>query len=110
MQYTTYAVRRDILRRQLSPEVLLYLCFFLYIGGTVKDVGQVNQDTDLMLQILDYLIAEKNYMPARFFKGLVMKYGVKVYKPPQISEAQELLRERGEEWRWSSDYRIAALL
>jgi len=91
MQYTTYAVRRDILRKQLSPEVLLYLCFFLYIGGTVKNVGQVNQDAGLMLQILDHLITEKNYMPALFLKGLVMKYGVKVYKPPQISEAQELL-------------------
>ncbi len=91
LPYTTYAVPADLPLESLEPDVLLYLCFFLYLGGIVKDVGTIDKDTDLMMKILDYLISEKDYMPARFFKGLVLKYGIKIYQPSNLPEARILL-------------------
>ncbi len=91
LPYTTYAVPQDLSLETLDSGVLLYLCFFLYLGGVVKDVGTIEKNTDLMMKILDYLISERESMPARFFKGLVLKYGVKIYQPSNLREARSLL-------------------
>ena len=44
-----------------------------------------------MLRILDYLVTERDYAPALFYKGMVMKYGEKVYSDTNSSSARELL-------------------
>src|SRR3990172_7263920 len=80
---------RFFVRRE-HHDVLLYLCFFLYLGGQAKNVGTVESDPQLMLKILDYLIGEREYPAASFFKGLVMKYGTKVYEASKPGEARAL--------------------
>ena len=93
MRYTDYVVPRDIEMHSLHPEVLLYLCFFLWLGGQAKDIGNVQSDSDLMLKMLDHLISDRNFPPAYFFKGMVLKYGPKVYDESKPSEARSLLEE-----------------
>jgi hypothetical protein len=44
-----------------------------------------------MMKILNYLISERDFPPAYFFKGFVMKYGSEVSGSVKISEARELL-------------------
>ena len=93
MPYHEYAVPRDLDMRDTSPEVLLYLCFFLWLGGQAKGIGNVSSDPRLMLSILDFLISEKSFAPASFFKGLVMKYGTEVQGRVDSSAARALFGE-----------------
>src|SRR3989304_2089351 len=90
MLYYEYKVPNNLEFRSVQPDVLLYLCFFLYLGGQAKNVGTVESDPQLMLKILDYLIGEREYPAASFFKGLVMKYGTKVYEASKPGEARAL--------------------
>jgi hypothetical protein len=87
------ALLRDLDIEFIDPEVLVYLCYSLYLGGNVKDVGKVQSDPELMLRILDPLVGERGYPPAQFFKGLVMKYGVSPDLPGDLAEARRLLRK-----------------
>lgn len=93
MQYKEYVLPRNVEMSHLSPEILLYSCFFLWLGGQAKGVGTVDSDPDLMLRVLDHLIAKQSYPPAYFFKGMVLKYGVKVYEQSRLAEARELLEK-----------------
>ena len=93
MRYTEYTLPRSIGMSLLPPDVLMYSCFFLWIGGQAKDVGKVQSDAEFMLKVLDHLISERNYAPAYFFKGMVLKYGVKVYEQSNPTEARALLEE-----------------
>jgi len=81
----------DLNLQSVQPDVLLYICFFIYLGGQVKNVGSVRSDPNLMMKILDYLITEREYPAASFFKGLVMKYGIEVYKESNPRKARTLL-------------------
>ena len=91
MQYYEYAVPQELNMSTLQPDVLLYLCFFLWLGGQAKDIGNIESDPPLMLKILDHLIAERDYPLASFFKGIVLKYGTKVYERSNHAEARPLL-------------------
>lgn len=91
IRYTDYAVPRGIDMDSLRPDVLLYLCFFLWLGGQAKDIGNIESDSDLMLKVLEHLITQRNYPQAYFFKGMVLKYGVKVYEQSKPDEARTLL-------------------
>ena len=88
--YQENAVRRDLDLQAISPDELLYLCFFLYLGGQAKGVGSIESDPELMLKILDHLIG-RDYPAAYFFKGLVMKYGIKVNVVAVPDIARQLL-------------------
>jgi len=89
-QYNNYIVPHDLNLKSVESDELLYLCFFLYLGGQVKNLGNVESDPQLMLKILDHLIDERKYPDAYFFKGLVMKYGSAVSKISKPSEARAL--------------------
>lgn len=91
MTFTAHGVPHSIDPSRQDPKLLIYICFFLWQGGKAKDIGEVDANPDLMLKILDYLIEEKNYGPAIFFKGMVMKYGKKVYSECFPEVAKELL-------------------
>ena len=91
LPYYEYIVPSDLDLAPIKSDVLLYLCFFLYLGGQAKGVGAVEESPRTMLRILDYLIAERDYPPASFYKGMVMKYGEKVYSDTNSSRARELL-------------------
>ena len=91
LPYYEYIVPSDLDLAPIKSDVLLYLCFFLYLGGQAKGVGNVEGNPETMLRILDYLIAERDYPPASFFKGLVMKYGKKVYSETDSRSARMLL-------------------
>lgn len=91
MGYYEFSVPYDLSMTDMQSDVLLYLCFFLWHGGRVKDIGMIESDPRLMLKILDHLIEARRYSAASFFKGLVLKYGVNVYDPSKHAEARSLL-------------------
>lgn len=91
MTFTAHGVPHNIDPSRHDPKFLIYTCFFLWQGGQAKDIGEVDANPDLMLKILNYLIEEKNYGPAIFFKGMVMKYGMRVYSECFPEEARQLL-------------------
>ena len=91
MRYTTYAVAYDLEPSGYSPELLIYVSFFLWFGGQAKDVGIINSNPKLMMKIIDFLVDDKQYGPAIFMKGLIRKYGLKVYSECFPDEAKELL-------------------
>jgi hypothetical protein len=93
MTYTTFAVPYDLNPSNYDPDLLMYTCFFLWQGGQAKDIGNIESNPKLMLNILDFLIDEKSYAPAIFMKGMVKKYGLKVYSECFPTEARELLEK-----------------
>jgi len=86
-----FVVPKNIDLQNVEEDILLYLCFFLYTGGVIKNIGQIMPDTDLMNKILDFLIKNRKSYSAIFFKGIVMKYGVTVDSPSFSKEAKTLL-------------------
>jgi hypothetical protein len=53
-----------------SDELILYTCWFAYIGGQPKFLpGEVMSDLRFVRNAIDYLIRERNSMDAVFFKG-----------------------------------------
>ena len=91
LSYSHFVVPRNIELQEIEDDILLYLCFFLYTGGVIKNIGPVQPDADLMIKILDFLIIDRNSYPAIFLKGLVMKYGVTVDSQSFPNEAKTLL-------------------
>ena len=91
MQYTTYSIPHNLDPSGYSSDLLIYACFFLWQGGQAKNVGPVDSDPELMMRILDSLIDQKDFGPAIFLKGMVRKYGLKVYSQCYPSEAKQLL-------------------
>lgn len=86
-----YIVPHDLDLMSVQPDMLLYLCFFLYLGGQIKNIGNVESNPQFMLKILDHLIDERKYSAAYFFKGMVMKYGSRLTNISKPSEARTLL-------------------
>ena len=76
-----------------SSELLLFLCFFAYLGGRLKTFGDVRPDPEFAVKILNYLIDERGHVPATFFKGFIYKYGVQPYQAPKLREAKALLEK-----------------
>jgi hypothetical protein len=72
---------------------LLYACFFLWFGGNSKEYGNIDDNPAQMMKIIEFLIQERKYPPAIFFKGLVKKYGRKVYSQVFPIEARALFLE-----------------
>ena len=93
MQYTTYSIAPDLDITKYPPEILIYACLFLWHGGQAKNLGSVDSNPKLMMRILDFLVDERKYGPALFLKGMVYKYGVKVYSTCFPSEAKQLLEQ-----------------
>jgi hypothetical protein len=96
MQYTTHSVAYDLDPSIYSPALLIYACFFLWHGGQVKDVGGIDSNPELMMKIIDFLVSEKKYGPAIFMKGMIRKYGIKVYSECFPAEARQLLEQARE--------------
>lgn len=96
MQYTTYSVAYDLDPSEYSPTLLIYACFFLWYGGQAKGIGIVDSNQKIMMKILDFLVDEKKYGPAIFMKGMVRKYGLKVYAECFPMEARLLLEQAKE--------------
>ena len=93
MQYTTYSIAYDLDPSRYSPELLIYACFFLWYGGAAKDIGIIDSDSKIMMKVIDFLVDEKKYGPAIFMKGMVRKYGLKVYSECFPAEAKQLLEQ-----------------
>ena len=93
MEYTTYAVGYDLEPSRYSPSLLIYACFFLWHGGQAKNIGIIDSDPKVMMKIIDYLVDEKKSGPAMFMKGMVRKYGLKVYSECFPAEAKQLLEQ-----------------
>ena len=91
MQYHLLHGKNNLSVDTVEPDLLVFLCFFLYQGGRIQGVGEVSPNPELMQRILDLLIAEKSYAPAMFLKGFVLKYGLKLQDKPELDEAQNLL-------------------
>ncbi|MDO9518613.1 MAG: hypothetical protein Q7L19_00185 [Pseudohongiella sp.] len=87
------AVPYDLNMSYYRPEHLLYACFFLWYGGCVKNIGEVELDKVLMMKIIDYLINDRDYAPAIFFKGMVCKYGLEPFSQCFPSQAKQLLEQ-----------------
>jgi hypothetical protein len=96
MQYTTYSIAYDLDPSGYLPELLIYACFFLWYGGQAKDIGTIDSNSKVMMKIIDFLVDEKRYGPAIFMKGMVRKYGLKVYSECFPAEAKQLLEQAKE--------------
>lgn len=93
LSYNEYSVPHDLSLNEQRPEILLYLCFFLWQGGRAKDIGSISGDARQMLRILDHLILERAFAPAALFKGMVLKYGLQVYAKVDTTGARSLLMD-----------------
>lgn len=86
-----YVVSNKVDITNFSNEELCYLCFFLYLGGVVKGIGEVDRNISLCKKWLDYLINDRTYPPAFFLKGFILKYGVELFSKPNLSKSYEYL-------------------
>ena len=93
VRYNTYALPSDLDPTRFDPNLLIYACFFIWHGGQAKDVGSIEADPKLMLRIVEYLINEKSFGPAIFMKGMIKKYGLKIYSQCYPSEARQLFEK-----------------
>lgn len=96
MRYTTHSVPYDLDPSKYSPALLLYACFFLWHGGQAKDIGIINSNPKIMMKVIEFLVNEKEYGPALLMKGMVRKYGLKVYSECFPAEAKQLLEKAKE--------------
>jgi len=83
-------IPHDIEPSNYSDEQLIYWCIFLWQGGSIKNVGEIDADPKLMLKILAYLI-DKNNADAMFLKGMTLKYGATVYSESFPRDAKKML-------------------
>lgn len=88
---TTYIIPSDLDLSIFPSELLIYACFLLWYGGNIKRLGSIYSNPERMAEILDFLISERNYSPAIFMKGMVYKYGLRVYSQCFPSEAKKFL-------------------
>ena len=63
----------------------------MYLGGTVRNLGDIGQDYHMLSKTIGYLADEVNYPPAIFFKGFIFKYGLQIFAKPNPQKAQEYL-------------------
>jgi len=96
MACPTYSVAQHIDLSAFPPATLVYVCFFLWHGGQVRNIGNIDSNPEFMMKIIEFLIRDNGYGPAIFMKGMVRKYGIKVYSECFPIEAKQLL-ERARE-------------
>lgn len=82
----------DVEPSNYSDEQLIYWCIFLWHGGSIKGVGEIDANPKLMQKILKFLI-EKNNADAIFLKGMTLKYGATVYSESFPHEAKKILEQ-----------------
>ena len=88
---TIYIVPSDLDFSEFPSDLLLYACFLLWHGGNIKRLGLINSNPETMAKILDFLISKRNYGPAIFMRGMVYKYGLRVYSECFPNEARKYL-------------------
>ena len=91
MSYTGISISSNIPFASTASEVLLYLAFYLWNGGQAGAHGPIEADPKKLKVILDYLIEERNYAPAKFLKGMAMKYGLQPFERGDLAQARKLL-------------------
>ena len=75
----------------LSSEEILFLAYYAYNGGEAGTLGRIEKNKFFCNRAIEYLINERRFGGASFLKGLIFKYGVEVYLPPNLEEAGFLL-------------------
>jgi hypothetical protein len=83
--------RLDLNFSRFESDILLYLCFYAYVGGVIKLMGIIDKNPKFMTKILNFLVKERGYMPAVFFQGLTFKYGISLHVSPKLDLAKGLL-------------------
>lgn len=87
----TWGISYELDLNKYESDLLLYISLFLHQGGHIQRVGYIADNQEKMIEILDFLINEREYYPAFFFKGFVYKYGIKPSSMPKLDEAKTLL-------------------
>lgn len=76
----------------IQSEVLVGLIILAYIGGSTRTSGgTVIQSPNFVISATDYLLYKKKLPIALFIKGLVLKYGLSYFSPPNILGAKKFL-------------------
>ncbi|GMU45949.1 MAG: hypothetical protein AMXMBFR26_07310 [Porticoccaceae bacterium] len=86
-----YRVTSNLPLDSFSSELILFLCLVSYNGAVLSQYGRISSNKWFLNRGVEYLIAERDYAPAIFLKGLVFKYGLDVFYKPRLPEARELL-------------------
>lgn len=77
----------------VQTEALPGLILAAYTGGITKtSAGQFFSNPRWVSAAIDYMINEKKAPIGLFLKGLVLKYGIALYLPPNIEAAERFLR------------------
>lgn len=61
-------------------------------GSTATTAGAVEPNPRFVIEATDYLIDEKKHPIGLFLKGLVLKYGIQLFLPPNINAAEEFFK------------------
>jgi TPR repeat protein len=89
---TYYRVNPTLNFKNASDDLILYTCWFAYIGGQPAFLpGEVMPDLRFVREALDYLIKERKSVDAIFLKGFILKYGLGVHGKPNLQAAREHL-------------------
>ena len=80
-------IAHDLDPSKYSDEQLIYWCFFLWHGGTIAGIGEIDSDPKLMLKILEHLIDKQN-ADAMFLKGMTLKYGANCRIPDDCIDSK----------------------
>lgn len=89
--YTHYALPRDIDLHNIPNDTLLFICIMMYLGGSVKHLGGIEQDYTELSNAISYLADDVSYPPGIFFKGFMLKYGLQISSKPNSHLAREYL-------------------
>lgn len=92
----TKSIINDLDLSSKSNECLLLIAWFSYIGGIIKDIGQVDRDEDAAYKIVKYLNDERKYLPSIFLRGFMYKYGLKFDTKQNLRDARLLLTKAAE--------------
>lgn len=78
--------------QNVAIEALPGLILLAYTGGRTKtSAGEFLSNPRWVPEAIDYLINEKKAPIGLFLKGLVLKYGIELYLPPNIEAAEQFL-------------------
>ena len=95
-QSSFYRANKDTEFSSINTELLFYICWFSYLGGAIKDFGYLQANPYYSVDALDFLINDRNYLPAIFLKGLILKYGLRPDHNPDLEESKRLLSNSAE--------------
>jgi hypothetical protein len=75
----------------IDDGLIFYASLLSYTGGFAKQVGTIESNPEFALKAANYLIDERDFELATFFKGFILKYGLKPFVLPELAEARLLL-------------------